>query len=130
MQTGTREGLTQSHRPRRLKVYAYYTAQARVNYIALSMGHARFWHALSSDLSPFAFARRVKSVGNDPDRGACTRSSRALNWSSIDLHGRPRCDAWPSAARGAARQERSAFMRVSILLQSSDANKTELAPTA
>jgi hypothetical protein len=75
MQTGTREGLRQSHRPRRLKVSAYCSAQARVDYIALSMDHAHSWHALSRDLSPFAFARRVTSVGNDPYRGACTRSA-------------------------------------------------------
>jgi hypothetical protein len=75
MQTGTREDLRQSHRPRRLKVSAYYTAQARVNCIALSMDHVRFRNALLRDLSPFAFARRVTSVGNDPYRGACTRSA-------------------------------------------------------
>jgi hypothetical protein len=57
MQTGTREGLRLSHRPRRLKVSAYYTAQARVNYIALSMDHVHFCNALLRDLLPFAFAR-------------------------------------------------------------------------
>jgi hypothetical protein len=62
--------LRQSHRPRRLKVSAYYTAQARVNCIALSMDHVGFRNALLRDLSPFAYTRRVTSVGNDPYRGA------------------------------------------------------------
>jgi hypothetical protein len=73
-----RRGRRSQTEPRRLNVSAYYTAEARVNYIALSMDHVRFRNALLRDLSPFAFARRATSVGNDPYRGACTRRATAL----------------------------------------------------
>jgi hypothetical protein len=86
--------------PRRLDVSAYYTAQARVNYNALSMNHVRFRNALLRDLAPFAFARRVTSVGNDPYCGACTRSAREYSAGGLYVH---RVNACPRVCAGSKR---------------------------